>query len=195
MKKLITIFGTILFAFVMLTSCNSGSNDNKKTATDTEISIASNKVTCTEKEKENEYGDSPVLVKTCIYKTYKIISDGYPDNRGNYSYEHSLFKKQENGSYVQIKNASLFNENKNELLSIINTKIEKDYKSYSKNSETKNCFENASFKPFNFDQLEITLDDDKINFHAEFGLSIACLSVGGTIVSFKLDEIQKFLNE
>jgi len=89
----------------------------------------------------------------------------------------------------------LFNENKNELLSIINSKIEKDYKSYSIYPETKDCFEGLSFKPFNFNQLTIDFDVDKINFNVTFGLGSSCMSADGTIVSFNLDEIQKFLNE
>ena len=154
-----------------------------------------NKVTCTEKESKNEDGGDPILNKNCLYKQYKTISKGYPDFKGRYSYEYSIFKKQENGSYVQIINATLFNENKNELLSIINSKIEKDYKSYSNDPETKDCFEGASFTPFNYDQLGIDFDVDKIYFNVTFGLGGACMSVDGTIVSFNLDEIQKYLNE
>lgn len=96
-----------------------------------------NKATCTEKESKNEDGGDPILTKTCLYKKYKTISKGYPDNRGRYSYEYSVFKKQENGSYVQIKNATVFNENRNTLLSIINSKIEKEYRSYSNDPEQK----------------------------------------------------------
>jgi hypothetical protein len=218
MKKIMTIFGAILFASVILTSCGGGSTDKKEEtktedtlkaiidtlkvtdnskneSANTETSITSNKVTCTEKESKNEDGGDPILTKTCLYKKYKTISKSYPDYKGRYSYEYSVFKKQENGSYVQIKNPLLFNKNKNELLSIINSKIEKDYKLYSNDPETKDCFEGASFTPFNFDQLGIYFDDDKINFSVTFGLSGACMSVDGTIVSFNFDEIQKYLNE
>lgn len=173
----------------------SESTNIKTTIEKTETSITSNKATCSEKESKNEYGHDPILTKTCLYKKYKTISKGYPDYKGRYSYEYSVFMKQVNGSNVQIKNATLFNENKNELLSIINSKIEKDYKSYSNNPETKDCFEGASFTPFNFDQLGIYFDDDQINFNVTFGLCGACMSVDGTIVSFNLDEIQKYLNE
>ncbi len=154
-----------------------------------------NKVTCTEKESKNEGGGDPILTKTCLYKKYKTISKGFPDYKGRYSYEYSLFKKQENGSYSKIINATIFNENRNELLSIINSKIEKDYISYSNDPETKDCFESASFTPFNFDELAIDFDVDTINFKVAFGLSGACMDVDGTIVSFNLDEIQKYLND
>lgn len=213
-----TIFGVVLFASVILTSCGGGTTDKKEEtktedtlksitdnlkvtdnikneSTNTETSITSNKVTCKEKESKNEDGFDPILTKTCLYKKYKTISKGYPDFKGRYSYEYSVFKKQENGSYVQIKNATLFNEHKNELLSIINSKIKIDYMSFFNDPETKDCFEGASFTPFNFDQLGIYFDDDEINFSVTFGLSGACMSVDGTIVSFNFDEIQKYLND
>ncbi len=173
----------------------SESTNGESTIAKTETSITSNKATCSKKESKNEDGGDPILTKTCLYKIYKTISKGYPDDQGRYSYEYSVFKKQKNESYVQIKNALLFNKNKNELLSIINSKIKKNYKSYSNEPETKDCFQGASFTPFNFDQLGIYFDDDKINFNVTFGLSGACMSVDGTIVSFNLDEIQKYLNE
>lgn len=218
MKQIMRIFGAILLTSAILTSCG-GSSTGKKEDTDsqetlqdiadtmkvvensknessnTESSLTSNKVTCIEKETTNEDSGYPILTTTCLYKKYKTISKGYPDYNGRYSYEFSLFKKQENGKYIQIKNALLFNKNKNKLLSIINFKIEKDYKLYSNNPEAKDCFEGASFSPFNFDQLGIYFDDDKINFSVTFGLSDACMSVDGSIVSFNFDEIQKYLNE
>ena len=218
MKKILTIFGAVLLASVMITSCGGDASDKKeetKTRDTLEESIdtlimtdninvdsakskksnTSNKATCMEKETPNEDPSNPGITKTCLYKKYKTISKGYPDYKGRYSYVYSLFKKQENGSYVQIKNATLFNENKKQLLSIINSKIKKDYYSYANYSETKDCFEGAKFTPFNFDQLGINFDADNINFNVTFGLSGACMSVDGTIISFNLDEIQKYLNE
>ncbi len=159
------------------------------------IAKVPNNVSCTEQKSQNEEGGGPVLTKTCLYKKYKIITQGYADFKGRYSYEYSVFKKDENGSYVRIKNAMLFNENKNELLSIINSKIKKDYMSFSNDPETKDCFEGASFTPYNFDQLGIDFDADEINFNVTFGLSGSCMSVDGTIVSFHFDEIKKYLNQ
>jgi hypothetical protein len=37
-----------------------------------------------------------------LYKKYKIITQGYPDFKGRYSYEYSVFKKDENGKRVGI---------------------------------------------------------------------------------------------
>ena len=67
--------------------------------------------------------------------------------------------------------------------------------SFSNDPETKDCFEDASFKPYNFDQLGIDFDADEINFNVTFGLSGSCMSVDGTIVSFNFDEINKYMNQ
>ena len=152
-------------------------------------------VACTEQESPNEEGGGPLLTKNCLYKKYKSITQGYPDYKGIYSYEYSIFKKQDDGIYIQIKNAMLFNENKNELLSIINSKIKKDYMSFYNDPETRDCFDGASFMPYNFEQFGIDFDANGLNFHVTFGLSSACMSVDGTIVSFNFDELKKYLNQ
>lgn len=159
------------------------------------IAQVPNNVTCTEQESPNAEGGDPLLTKTCLYKKYKTNLKGYPDYKGRYSWEYSIFKKEENGGYIQIENAMLFNENKNELLSIINSIIKKDYMSFSNDPETRDCFEGASFMPYNFEQFGIDFDANGINFHVTFGLSSACMSVDGTIVSFNFDELKKYLNQ
>lgn len=160
----------------------------------TTLAQVTNKALCTERESKNKDGGDPILIKTCLYKKYKTISRGYPDYKGRYTYVYELYKKQPNGSFIQIKNVMLFNETKNELLSIINSKIEKEFNTYSHDAETKDCFEGATFAPFELDQLGIDFDADKINFNVSFGLSAACMSVDGTTVSFNLDDIETYLN-
>ena len=160
----------------------------------TTLAQVTNKALCTERESKNKDGGDPILIKTCLYKKYKTISRGYPDYKGRYTFVYELYKKQPNGSFIQIKNAMLFNETKNELLSIINSKIETDYAAFANDAETKDCFEGATFAPFELDQLGIDFDADKINFNVSFGLSAACMSVDGTTVSFNLDDIEAYLN-
>lgn len=153
-----------------------------------------NSVICTDQESPNKEGGVPLLTKNYLYKNYKSITQGYPDYKGRYSYEYSIFKKQDDGSYFQIKNGMLFNEIKNELLSIINSKSKKEYMSFYNDPETRDCFEGASFMPYNFEQFGIVFDAHGINFHVTFGLSSACMSVDGTIVSFNFDELKKYLD-
>jgi thiol-disulfide isomerase/thioredoxin len=85
--------------------------------------------------------------------------------------------------------------NKNELLSIVNAKIEKDYMSFYNDPESRDCFDGASFMPYTIDQLGIEFSTYGIDFNVAFGLSGACMSVDGTKVSFNFDEIRKYLKE
>jgi len=151
------------------------------------------KVSCVEKESKNPDGVDPITTKTCIYKKYKSVTKGYPDYKGRYSYNYFIYLKQENGSYLKIKNAALFNENKTELLYLINEKIKKEFNLLANDLESKDCFEGISLDPFSFDQIGIEFADNSINFCVTFGLPGVCMAVDGTSISFKLDEIQKFL--
>jgi hypothetical protein len=174
-------------------SLNKNRNNKEDEALKAPLTLS--KVTCTEKETPNKYGGEPIITKTCLFKKYKIISKGTPDYKGRYSYEYSVFKKQENGNYTQVKTNSLFNKNKSELLSIVNDEIEKEFYAYYNNPEIKHCFEGISFTPFNFDQIGISFNSNKIDFHVTFGLCLACMAVDGTVVSFDLDEMQKYIEE
>jgi hypothetical protein len=158
------------------------------------ISSTGNVVTCSQKENKNEAGGDPILVNTCLFKSYKTISTGTPDYKGRYSYQYELYKKI-NGKYVKVKNSALFNQNQNQLLTIINQKIQKDYKDFSSDPETKDCFEGKVVPKFSFEQLFIDFSEGKINFNVTFGLISACMSVDGTTISFTLEEIQQYLSE
>ena len=211
MKKTISILGAMSFAFFALSSCG-GNNSSEapknidsltssiitpvlkdtidKTTGDTK------KVSCSEVEEKNEDGGDPYIIKTCIFKTYKTVMTGSPDYKGRYIYESELYKNI-NGEFEKISNSQLFKQNQNKLLSIINQSIQEDYKIMSSDPETKDCFDGKQFEEFTIEQLRIEFDDNKIYFSVYFDLSNpnACMSVGGTDVSFTLDEIQPYLNE
>lgn len=121
-------------------------------------------VMCSEKEMPNPDTEDPIINKTCLYKHYKTISIGSPDYKGRYSYEYKLYKKQENGTFKKVKNVSLFNEKKTELLSLINAKIKKEYNLYAQDPESSECFDQMSFMPFTFEQLGIDFDNNTIIF-------------------------------
>jgi hypothetical protein len=151
-------------------------------------------VMCSEKEMPNPDTEDPIINKTCLYKHYKTISIGSPDYKGRYSYEYKLYKKQENGTFKKVKNVSLFNEKKTELLSLINAKIKKEYDLYAQDPESSECFDQMSFVPFTFEQLGIDFDNNSINFNVTFGVGGACSSVDGTGITFSLDEIKQYMN-
>lgn len=151
-------------------------------------------VMCSEKEMPNPDTEDPIINKTCLYKHYKTVSIGSPDYKGRYSYEYKLYKKQSNGTFKKVKNVSLFNEKKNELLSLINAKIKKEYDLYAQDPESSDCFDQMSFVSFTFEQLGIDFDNNAINFNVTFGVSGACSSVDATSIAFSLNEIKQYLN-
>ncbi|UAY53544.1 hypothetical protein [Ferruginibacter albus] len=152
------------------------------------------KVTCSEKLKRQGHGLDPIITKTCFLKNFKLVSIGEPDYKGRYSYEYEVYKK-ENKKFVPATNSEIFNANQEELLTLINKQIQADYKQYSTDSQTKDCFIGIDSIPFyKMNELGISFYGDQIWFNVTFGLSSACMSVDGTIVSFKLSEIKKYLN-
>lgn len=209
MKTVIQFFRIFLLSSLIFTSCEGDKKEKKESSVDSlnychsadsipvegiENVEKTNKATCSIKEKKNEYGGEPTIIKTCLYKNYKSISIGEADYKGRYTYSYVLYKK-ENNKFMKIENESLFNKNRNKLLSIINTKFQNDYKEYSLDPESKYCFEGTTLPNFSFKEIGIEFDDDKIRFNVSFGLPSACMAVDGSTVSFNFDEIQGYLNE
>ncbi len=151
-------------------------------------------VMCSEKETPNPDTEDPIINRTCLFKEYKTISIGSPNYKGRYSYEYKLYKKQSNGTFKKVKNESIFNEKKKDLLSLINAKIKKEYDLYAQDPESSECFDQMSFVPFTFEQLGIDFDNNSINFNVTFGVGGACSSVDGTGIAFSLDEIKQYMN-
>ena len=149
---------------------------------------------CSSRDIPNPGGSMNAIEKTCYYKNFKTVSTGYPDYKGRYSYNYEVFSKQADGNYVKIKKSKLFNKNRRKLLSIINTRIKKDYDAYANEDERSECFQGHSFTPFGFEEMGIEFEGNQISFHVRFGLSSACMSADGTIVFMTLQEIEPYLN-
>lgn len=166
----------------------SSKNTQKQTTPQEEIGV------CTSKDIPNPGGSMNAIEKTCYYKNFKTVSTGYPDYKGRYSYNYEVFSKQADGNYVKIKKSKLFNKNRRKLLSIINTRIKKDYDAYANEDERSECFQGHSFTTFGFEEMGIEFEGNQISFHVRFGLSSACMSADGTIVFMPLQEIEPYLN-
>ncbi|MDX1904643.1 MAG: hypothetical protein SFU27_10835 [Thermonemataceae bacterium] len=175
------------------TLLKSHSNASTKTESAEKKNIKKTEVECSSEAIKKKEGE-PEQIKTCFYKNYKAVSKGYADYKGRYSYEYFLFKKQSNGQYKKIKNAEMFLDSQ-KLLVIINSRIKKDYQTYSNDEQTKDCFEGHSFTEYNFNQLGISFEENSINFEVSFGLSSACMSVDGTTISLSLEEIKNYIKE
>ena len=156
--------------------------------------LAQKPIICSEKEQIIKDSPDPRIIKSCTFENFKSVSIGDADYKGRYSYSYKLLKLI-NNRYVEIKNSELFNENKKELLAIINQKIKETYHEYLNNSETKYCFDGFTLTEASFDDLGISFNDNGIDFSISFGLSGACLSVDGTIISIELAEIKVYLNK
>ena len=156
--------------------------------------LAQKPIICSEKEQIIKDSPDPRIIKSCTFENFKSVSIGDADYKGRYSYSYKLLKLI-NNRYVEIKNSELFNENKKKLLAIINQKIKETYDEYSNNSETKDCFDGFTLTEFSFDDLGISFNDTGIDFSISFGLSGACLSLDGAIISIKLAEIKVYLNK
>lgn len=151
--------------------------------------------TCEEKDEDNPGSEDPVIIRTCTYQNFRSVATGMPDYKGRYSWEYTLHKL-ENNAYVPIKNESLFNEKRNELLRQVNQRIRAEYHLFSGDPDFSDCFAMAESIPaFGFDELSIGFENDQLVFHASLGLPEMCLSIDGASVSFKLSEVAPYLQK
>lgn len=150
---------------------------------------------CEEKDEDNPGSEDPIIVRTCTYQHYRSVATGMPDYKGRYTWEYTLHKL-ENGDFLPIKNESLFNDKRNDLLRQVNERIRTEYLLFSDDPDFSDCFAMVESIPaFGFDELSIGFEDDQLVFHASLGLPEACLSIDGASVSFKLSEVGPYLQQ
>jgi hypothetical protein len=152
------------------------------------------KATCVEKEKKNTDGKDPIIIKTCLFKNFKFKTTASPDLVGRYFHsEHEVYVLV-NKKYVKTVNSTVFNKKQDELVSIINERIQNDFKELSSDSASKDCFRDLrSIPAYKMDELKISFQNDEIWFEVDWDMTSACLAVSGSIVTFKLSEIRKYL--
>jgi hypothetical protein len=155
--------------------------------------ISDASATCMEADFSNEEGNG--TKKTCLFNTFKTVSTGYANDRnGKYYWTYELFQNK-NGKYIKVPNTALFNLDQAQLLKLINDRIRRDYNVYSTEPETRDCFIDFGKLPtYKMNDLGIDFNDDEIQFHIEFGLPEFCDAVGGSVVTFKISDIEKYLN-
>lgn len=81
------------------------------------------------------------------------------------------------------------------MVSIINKRIQRDFIKFSSDSNSRDCLSELDSIPvYKMNDFEISVDKNEIWFEVHWGIgTIACRAVDGTIVSFKFDEIRKYL--
>lgn len=156
-------------------------------------SISDASASCMEADFENEEGHG--TKKTCLFNDFKTVSTGYANDRNGKMYWIYEIFQNKNGKYVKVQNSALFNLDQKELLKLINERIKRDYTVYSTEAETKDCFNDFGRLPvYKMNDLGIDFNNNEIQFHIEFNLPEACDAVGGTVVTFKIADIIKYLN-
>ncbi|MHC2990349.1 hypothetical protein OB13_01630 [Pontibacter sp. HJ8] len=172
-----------------VTAVSSEAESEKQTATD------STATACEEKDEDNPGSEDPIIVRTCTYQNYRSVATGIPDYKGRYSWEYTLYKL-ENDAYVPIKNESLFNDKRNNLLRQVNQRIQAEYHLFADDPNFNDCFTMAETIPeFGYEDLNIGFADDQLVFHASLGLPEVCLSIDGASISFKLSEVAPYLQQ
>lgn len=192
----------ILFSTILIIGCLSLSNCSNGTSEKLETDNTKNdtlpkkeliRAVCSDEETPNPDLGPPILTKTCVYKNYKLVSTGYPDYKGRYSYEFTVYAKQADSSYQLTRNGSLFNEKQDELVLLINDKIKRDYEQFLNDPESQDCLSGYSYRTYSLDELGMTIGDEGFNFNVYFGLSGACMAVDGTTISLSWEEMDKYL--
>jgi hypothetical protein len=135
----------------------------------------------------------PTKIENYYFKNFKSVITGIPDSKNRYTWTFELYKKDKE-EYVPAKNQELFNDKKQELLAIINAKIQKEFNiAYKTDSK---CFTSKTTPVYDFGKLGIEFQDEKMNFYAIFDFTNDnCKYLYGyTSVEFSADEIAEYLN-
>lgn len=134
----------------------------------------------------------PTKIENYYFKDFKSVITGIPDYKNRYTWTFELFQKV-NNEYINVDNEALFNDKKQELLDIINKKIQYEFNLAYKTDPK--CFSSKTVPLYNFKNLGIEFQDGSMIFYATFNYTNEnCKFLYGyTSVEFSADEIQKYL--
>lgn len=134
----------------------------------------------------------PTKIENYYFKDFKSVITGIPDAKNRFTWSFELYQKI-NDEYVKVENSVMFNDKKQELLDIINKKIQNEFAIAYKTDPK--CFASKTVPTYDFKNLGIEFQDGKMNFYAIFNFTNEnCKFLYGyTSVEFAADEIQKYL--
>jgi hypothetical protein len=150
-------------------------------------------ITCSEEIQSSNNNAPPVVINTCLWRTYKFIEKGTPDSKGRYLWSTEIFDIKTSAA-SKLSNVDLFKAEKiAELEKMINQRFEEDYTSFKSGSP--GCFYNKkAFEPIPLSKMRIALNDNsEMIFEADFGLAEACFSISSSSTGFKINELREFL--
>jgi hypothetical protein len=203
MTRLINVL-TVVATFILSSGCGSGikndANTNDINADSTAVVKVDNHVVCTEQEQTTYDKDLEENltsnVKECKFRDYKSIQTSYMNPRnGHESYDYQLFKMI-NDKYAPVKNAELFKNNKEELLTLINNRMREVINRHYGEEGGSDCLEGnySPDKKFSYDEMGITFEEGKIIIHISLELIDACAAFDQNTVELNLEEVEKYLN-
>lgn len=134
----------------------------------------------------------PTKIENFYFRDFKSVITGVPDEKNRYTWTFELFQKV-GEEYQKVSNSTLFNTKKQELLDIINQRVQKDFANAYKSNPK--CFKNNTPPIYDYKNLGIEFKDGKINFYATFDYtSENCLYLYGyTSVEFTEKELEMYL--
>jgi hypothetical protein len=151
--------------------------------------------TCIERELIDPDGPDPIVVRTCLFKAFKFEAAAYTDYAGRRIWRDHEVHQKIRGTYRKITNAQAFNARRTELVERINERIQADFQFLKLDSATSECLSGLDSIPlYGLDDLQLSFYNDEIWFSVRWGLNSGCRSVDGTIVSFTIDEIRRYMN-
>jgi hypothetical protein len=150
-------------------------------------------ITCTEEVLTGNSNTPPVVVNTCLWRTYKFIEKGTPDSKGRYLWTTEIFDVK-TSTAAKLTNTDLFREDKiSELEKLINSRFEEDYISFKNGSP--GCFyskKEYAFVPLSKMRLALN-DNSEMIFEADFELPETCFSISSSSTGLKINELREYL--
>lgn len=192
-------FEAVLITVFILTGCgtkNTNDKDNsiknqQKTDSIVEKKI-DNKVTCT--ESENTKDGETYTIKECKYRDYKSVKNTFINSTNGHEYYEYKLTKLVGNKDIPIKNIELFNDKRNELLSIINERMREVINTHYGEEGGSDCLPNDDPKrKFTFDQINITFEEGKFQFNVSLELPDACAAFDQNDVEISIKDIEKYL--
>jgi hypothetical protein len=99
------------------------------------------------------------------------------------------------GRYVKTNNESIFNKSRKTFLALLNSRVQENFRSLKGDTLNKDCLSGLDSIPqYGLNDFNIFIFKDEMWFEVHWDLSMACRAVDGTIVSFNLKDMIKYLN-
>lgn len=152
-------------------------------------------VSCKEEVVSSKGKADPIIVNTCLWRSYQINERGTADSKGRYVWTTELFEKR-GDSLIKIITSDLFKPAKiSELEKMINERLEEDFQAMKLSDPE--CFNRKKYYPtFKMKDMRLAFNDNsEISFEIEYGLTDACFAVNSASTNFKILDLKEYFVE